>query len=574
MNAGVIRKHILILLLFLILTAVMTYPAAFQMSSHIIGDGFDGYMNCWNLWWVKTALMDLERNPYYTQFLFYPQGVSLLLHTLNPFNGIISIPFQYFFSLSACYNAVVLLSFVLSGYFMFLLAAHLTGDLLASFAAGFIFTFCPYHFAHGLGHLQLIAMEWVPLYVLCLIKMINEAKIRNAVFASICCLLVAACDWYYLFFCFMLSVLVLLFSLVTKGPSILTKGFFQRSAVFVCLGPLVCMLFIMPMLKEASRGTMLGSHDVVQNSANLLSYFTPSWMNPIWGTYIKHHIQGAGGFLAGSTEGLVFIGYSLLAFLAWSWRYAKRSPAFIFWMLASLLSLVFSLGPRLQAGSVNISLPLMPYQLLSTMFPFLELGGAVSRFSFLVMFCLGLSCAISIKAMRQNCSEKRLAALVPLLMLALLTIEYLPAPFTTTKLHVPAFYAQVKKEKGDFAILELPFDPALTAEAMFFQTQHHRYLSVGYISRISKEKYSQLENDPLFGLFLHASKMAELDITGIRASIAIHKIRYIVDKEDGYHHLLKERLGLKQVYAAGSFVVYSTAETTSCLRSPAHTSPA
>ena len=65
----------------------MTWPTALHLTNGIPGDGFDGWQNYWNLWWVKQALLNLGTNPFFTDHLYPPAGVSLLFHTLNIFNS-------------------------------------------------------------------------------------------------------------------------------------------------------------------------------------------------------------------------------------------------------------------------------------------------------------------------------------------------------------------------------------------------------------------------------------------------------------------------------------------------------
>ena len=101
---------------------------ALNLTTAIPGDGFDGWQNYWNQWWIKQALVDRLANPLFTDMLYHPTGVSLYFHTLNPFNGITTLPVQLAFGLIPAYNAVVLLSWVLAGYGMFLLTRWVMGD--------------------------------------------------------------------------------------------------------------------------------------------------------------------------------------------------------------------------------------------------------------------------------------------------------------------------------------------------------------------------------------------------------------------------------------------------------------
>ena len=117
--------HLAVALAYCLLTLVMTWPLAINLASAIPGDGFDGWQNYWNLWWLKTALIDRVSNPFFTDILYYPTGVGLHFHTLNPLNGLLSMPVQASFGLIAAYNSVVLVSWTLSGYGTFLLCLWL-----------------------------------------------------------------------------------------------------------------------------------------------------------------------------------------------------------------------------------------------------------------------------------------------------------------------------------------------------------------------------------------------------------------------------------------------------------------
>ena len=117
-----LRRTWLVLITYLGLTIVMTWPMVLHLTDAIPGDGFDGWQNYWNLWWVKQALLILKTNPYFTDYLYAPTGVSLLFHTLNIFNALWTLPLQLNFGLTIAYNSVVLVSFTLAGYGGYLLS--------------------------------------------------------------------------------------------------------------------------------------------------------------------------------------------------------------------------------------------------------------------------------------------------------------------------------------------------------------------------------------------------------------------------------------------------------------------
>ena len=213
-------EHLSVLGAYALLTLLLTYPLAFLLSTHLPGDGGDTNVFVWNLWWIKKALTELRTNPYWTDYLFYPEGVSLVFHTLVPFNGLLGIPLQAFVSLVAANNLIILVSFALSAYGTYLLIRYLGPDPLPAFIGGIIFAFCPYKFAHLLGHFNLVSTEWLPFYILALLKLTNDSK-RGGIYPSLSCavflLLIALCDFYYLVYALIFTVLFAAYRIRING---------------------------------------------------------------------------------------------------------------------------------------------------------------------------------------------------------------------------------------------------------------------------------------------------------------------------------------------------------------------
>lgn len=182
-NSAIARSKIEIMafIAYVILSIIFTYPVAFS-ANMIPGDGGDAFWYLWDFWWFKEALSTLS-NPYYAQNIFYPFGVNLIFSEVSPLNAAISVPLQSAFGLIKAYNIIWISTFILSGFNTFLLTKYLTGNRKAAFISGLIFMFCPYRFAHALGHMNLISTQWMILYILFLIKIINEDKRSNALLA-------------------------------------------------------------------------------------------------------------------------------------------------------------------------------------------------------------------------------------------------------------------------------------------------------------------------------------------------------------------------------------------------------
>ena len=50
-----LREHFVVLASFSLLTVLLTFPIAFQFSTHLPGDGGDSNIFVWNLWWIGVT---------------------------------------------------------------------------------------------------------------------------------------------------------------------------------------------------------------------------------------------------------------------------------------------------------------------------------------------------------------------------------------------------------------------------------------------------------------------------------------------------------------------------------------
>src|SRR5262249_10222892 len=144
----------------------------------------DGYLSMWNLWWMNKAVLDLHRLPWQTPYLYYPMGLSLVIHDLNSFNGFLSLVLLRFLALPQAFNVILLLGFTLSGLTMFWMAYYVTQSYVGSLFAGFVFTFSNDHFAHAImSHMTVITLYWLPLFALCWLRFLNEPTRKRAIIA-------------------------------------------------------------------------------------------------------------------------------------------------------------------------------------------------------------------------------------------------------------------------------------------------------------------------------------------------------------------------------------------------------
>src|SRR5215468_4210769 len=133
----------LVLLLYVVLTIAMTYPAAFFLRTKVMGGPGDNFHFLWELWYVAHALFDLHKSPFFDPDVFVPFGFSLIRNQdLSPGTVLLFSPLTHFFGEVFTYNFLILASFPLTAIGGYLLARELWSNRAAALTAGIIVGFC------------------------------------------------------------------------------------------------------------------------------------------------------------------------------------------------------------------------------------------------------------------------------------------------------------------------------------------------------------------------------------------------------------------------------------------------
>jgi hypothetical protein len=144
-----------------LLTILATWPQARHLATHA-GTHYDALFSVWRMAWVAHQL-PADPLHLFDANIFYPELNTLAYSDAVLLPALIGAPLIWMgVPPLAAYNVLILLSFVAAGLGMYVLVRELTGSRASAFAAGVIFAFQPYRFAH-LSHLELVWTCWIPL---------------------------------------------------------------------------------------------------------------------------------------------------------------------------------------------------------------------------------------------------------------------------------------------------------------------------------------------------------------------------------------------------------------------------
>jgi hypothetical protein len=170
--------------------------------------GADMLVYLWDGWWVHRALLVERVSPYWTDWINWPSGVILLLHSLA-----LSVVAPWVWLAQWCpgptgavraHNAAVLSSFVLTGVGVYALAARESGSRLAALVAAIPFCFSAQRF-FLIGRLDLLGTQWVVFFVVAFLGALR-GSVRAAVAGGVVAGILAYNNLTHLFFAGLLAV--------------------------------------------------------------------------------------------------------------------------------------------------------------------------------------------------------------------------------------------------------------------------------------------------------------------------------------------------------------------------------
>lgn len=496
------HKTLFLFTLYIVLALVLTYPLALYFNTHIPGHDTDGPAQTWSLWWTRYALMDLGTVPFTTNALFYPQGLNLVAYTPAFLNGILSIPLQFVFGIVAAQNGMVLFALVSGAFGAYLFVREILVRWapdqkhreFAAAAAGALYGFGAWHINYVIaGHFMLISNQWLPYYVLYLLRL-DRARWQNAAMLGLFLILTAWTELTYLPFLALLTIFYLVYLLLARRPALwLSIRQLVLTTIIAAVGisPLVIALAFDFQRYGYYLAAGIGRIQIF--SAEPISFFMPPWWHPILGAWSES--------ITRANTTYAFIGWAVLALSAIG-VYRQRGLSYAnFWLAAPFLFALLMLGSTLYIGGENTNIPL-PFALLRSI-PFVNANRYPVRFNVMLMLSLLPLFARGILGLWNARQSMLRIALVP--MLGLLGFEQLVVPISLTDLRVPSVFETIRKEPGDFTVLELPLgwrgsivmQGKTDDVAQFFQTTDHKRRLGGITSRFPDYKLRYFREAPV-----------------------------------------------------------------------------
>lgn len=490
-KAIVSRPLFYILLLFLLLTVLATFPLVFRIKSVIPGFEYtdEPFSALWNFWWLKFSFIQHLDGARYTTVAapFGMDGRSgyPLWNFINQWLSIIT-------DNVVAYNIEVLFSFIAAAFFTYLLTFYITRNKAAGIISGIIYAFCPYHFVRSWQHLGLAQIQWIPLYALALLKFNECPDKKRALYLALAFLLVASFDYYYTYFMVLVTIGSAIFFLSCKNNFNNKSKAKTMVQMFILFG-FLAFLFTLPVTimvlraflsQPANPAAAFNSfsrpfEDLFGQSARPLSYILPATVHPVLGSFTERFV---GTYLYGSsfTEHTLFLGWGALFLASMSLRKRlmivhSRVPSEIFHLKYFIFLGVFawfcSQPPWWNIGPVKIYMPSF------FMYKLLPMFRAYCRFGIIVMLAVAVLAGMGLKIVLGRFKSPKTQKLTILFFCCLVLFEFWNyPPYKVIDVSgAPPVYEWIKAQPGEITIAEYPLDTqGPNGLYGFFQTFHHK----------------------------------------------------------------------------------------------------
>lgn len=465
------RWRFAVFLGYVVVGVFFTWPLALDWRGALVqklSGPTDAGQSTWNLWWTAQSVLRFH-NPYLTSYVFYPQPINLFWQTLSLPNALLAFPATVVFGPIAGFNLLALLSFGLGGYFAYRLALSVVGARDAALVAGFVFAFSGYHMQMLLGGpMELIAVQWVPLYVGVLMRALDRVSVRSTLAAGGALALTTLASQYYGLFCAVYTAVHVVL--------VLGMGPFRERVwrLFVaggvgCAWVVALLPFVWPLQSLGATALDDWRDRQVYHSLEVVDFFAPNVLHPWWGERATGWLRSVHGF---GVETGAALGFMVLALVVYGC--VRRRAAWV-WLVLAMAMASLTLGPELQVGNRLTGIP-MPFALLDFVGPFRN-SSRPTAFLAILMLLIGVLVGFGFQALRE-----RYGRVVAGVVLVVLVVEYLVGAWPIRPQHVSPYYADLHADPVAGAVLELPPNND-GSQYMLNQLCHGRPLAGGYLAR-------------------------------------------------------------------------------------------
>jgi hypothetical protein len=473
--------------------AVATYPACLSLGT-TLPHLDDPLHQIWLMRWLKSSLL-AGRSPLIAPGIEHPVGAPLGNFSPIPLQALVYLVFSIFTANDILkFNLIFALGFLITGLGTFFLARWVVADTRCAAFAGLLAMLSGPMLMHGHGHLELVFVGFIPLFLLSWIRFVDEPTRPRLAATVVCYLLVAASAAYFaLFAAFPAAFYVLRGAVRAAGPGMWqwARARLGWLLAFVALAaPGLFLLFSSQLIAAAHGQTLSRTRgEFLYWGAPLWGYVIPTPFNALSQVlpFEVYHAAGKENMVVEAGSYLGIVTCSLLYYAALC-RPGLRKGAFWWWTLGLLVLL--SLGGFVRLGPYRFDLPAF---WLWDHFPPFRFTRVPARFNLLAAVCAAVLAASGLRHLLERIGRPRARWLVYAGLLAVAVADLAMVPFPAVRLRpMPGCYRAILARDPAATFLDVPVFFSDTCHELnscraYWQALHGARTSAGYAGRPNRD---------------------------------------------------------------------------------------
>lgn len=501
----------LVWLWFLLLAVLFTRPLITRMGNEIAGEIGDNIYFIWMIGWVKKALFKLGVDPMNVWFLNYPEGWNMAHTEITPAQLALGQIFAVMSGETFAYNAVMLLSFVLSGVITFYWVRHLTGSAAAGLLSGTIYACLPYRQAHYLaGHLNLSGTQWLPLFFwgwFDLLKKGSGSRTRAAWIAAAGLGLTALTSQYYFFMMVVVAGFQMVWMvLVHQREKLKEAAFWKSFGLFIIFSLPLLLLAELPFLQLAGAGGMPDRDwgGVRMYSAGISDYLLPGTTHFLFGKWVGAHFNRDIWI-----EATLYVGIIALALFLYAMITRGKEIRWERQMLLTgiMIALVLSMGTDLHwnAEAVELTLPaslaeklgrqtmpvLLPGFFFFKYFPFFAKLRAMMRFGIFVLLFIACGAGFAVSGFGKYQEKTKMFCTAAAVLLVI--FDFFPrAQQDFSEIDPRPVDLWLAEQPGDGSVMRYPFFLNDDQAGTYYTLYNEKPFIGGFFNAFPTDQYQRI----------------------------------------------------------------------------------
>ncbi|MCY4061105.1 MAG: hypothetical protein OXG53_01920 [Chloroflexi bacterium] len=540
-----LSEHFPFMVMVALLTLAMTFPTflhVFRTDAFWLPTGgvSDAWMKFWDAWYAKLIFSGLA-DFYFTDKLFYPQGLSLVYHNFSIPHVLLFGGLQSFMPTSNAFNFIYLLivASVAAASYIYLL--YLFQDKWLSLLGAVIVGLCPLVVGRSY-HPDIASIAGIPITLYLLHRGIAETRHRLSVSAAI---LTGFTSYIGMYIAVCLGISVGAYFVCFAIARWRSPSYWMVLIVFASIAGAISAPRILPMLEDkqgfdeamsknfgGERGT-----DVFESLLNLKHPTLGPIFDRVFQTDLRH--------LKGSS----YLGYTALVLIGIGLARRRYRRQMIPWLLLFGTFLILRLGSVLTVNGVRYENVLLPKYFLNDLVP-----GVFSAFHAPDHFQIGALLPLAVLACYgamtfiHAVSARRQKTII-LACIALLSFEYYQPtePFIRPDEQI-AFVDWLLDEPGETRLINVPMGRYNSKSYLYHQTLHGFPQVEGLASRTPSSAYDYIKSNHILNRWRRNRPFACIEAT---IDDYVEAVDALLD--DGFSHVIYHRTRYKASEIEASF---------------------